>query len=291
MLTVGGSLCLFVSSLRAADGPEKVFEQRILPIFKSPNPSSCVQCHLAGVDLKDYILPDHEKTFRSLRDQGLIDLKSPEKSKILQLIQMGAEDKKAAALIHAKTRKAENEAFAAWIKAWCADAKLVKSPKLGEKERGKPSRPVEVIRHARKDRLLESFERNVWAMRFRCMSCHTEGTTQADKGVKKFGPRIAWFKKGGAEATMEYLLASRLVDVKEPEKSLILRKPLGAVKHEGGVKLQVGDQGYKALRAWVEDVAAIRAGRYAEVADLPAKETGPLRFGSNVWLKLSNTPA
>src|ERR1700685_1152712 len=68
--------------------PQQVFEKRILPIFRSSDPSSCVQCHLAGVELKSYILPSHEKTFRSLRDQGLIDLASPEKSKILKLIQM-----------------------------------------------------------------------------------------------------------------------------------------------------------------------------------------------------------
>src|SRR5579864_2170939 len=61
----------------------QVFEQRIVPIFKSPNPSSCVQCHLAGVDLKNYIRPSQEQTFASLRDQGLIDLNAPEKSKIL----------------------------------------------------------------------------------------------------------------------------------------------------------------------------------------------------------------
>src|ERR1051326_472226 len=65
-----------------------VFPKRILPIFKSPNPSSCTQCHLAGVDLKNYILPSHEKTFVSLRDQGLINLDKPEDSKILRLITM-----------------------------------------------------------------------------------------------------------------------------------------------------------------------------------------------------------
>ena len=75
---------------RAAEPtPREVFENRIAPIFKSPNPSSCAQCHLAGVDLKDYLLPDAEKTFRSLRDQGLIDLDAPEKSKIVKLIDMG----------------------------------------------------------------------------------------------------------------------------------------------------------------------------------------------------------
>src|ERR1700738_3979050 len=79
--------------------PQQVFEKRILPIFKSPDPSSCTQCHLAGVDLKNYILPSHEKTFVSLRDQGLIDLDRPEKSRILTLIQMGADEKNGASLI------------------------------------------------------------------------------------------------------------------------------------------------------------------------------------------------
>src|SRR5215468_8307840 len=91
----------------AEPSAREVFEQRLAPIFKSPYPSSCVQCHLAGVDLKDYILPDHEKTFRSLRDQGLVNLDKPEDSKILKLIQMGEKDTKAAALIHEKVRNLE----------------------------------------------------------------------------------------------------------------------------------------------------------------------------------------
>src|SRR5205823_5911469 len=84
---------------RAADDPSKVFEERILPIFKSPDPSSCVRCHLAAVDLKSYILPSAKDTFLALRDQGLIDLDKPEESKILKLINRGAGDPKAAGLI------------------------------------------------------------------------------------------------------------------------------------------------------------------------------------------------
>ena len=99
-----------------ADGtpsPLELFELRIMPIFKSPQPSSCIQCHLAAVDLKEYILPSHEKTFASLRDQGLVDLDHPEKSKILGLIKMGDKDlDKGARLIHAKMRAAEYEAYA-----------------------------------------------------------------------------------------------------------------------------------------------------------------------------------
>ncbi len=138
--------------------------------------------------------------------------------------------------------------------------------------------------------MLESFESNVWSMRFRCMSCHTEGTPQNDKLVKEHGERVAWFKKAGPEATMDYLITSKLIDLDKPEKSLLLTKPLNEVKHGGGVKFVIGDQGYKAVRAWVEDVAAIRKEKYAKAADLPPKGTGPKQFGTEAWLKLEKTP-
>jgi len=282
------ALAVPASELRA-DDPTKVFETRILPIFESPNPSSCVQCHLAGVDLKDYILPSAEKTFRSLRDQGLIDLASPGKSKILSLIAMGDTDPKAPA-VHAANRKAEYEAFAAWINACAADESLRTSPKLKAADLARPAKPNEVIRHARSDRLLESFEKTVWAMRFRCMNCHTEGTPQNDKFRKEHGDRVAWVKKAGPKATMDYLISSKLIDPADPENSLLLQKPLGKVKHEGGIKFAPGDQGHKAFRQWVDDVAAIKAGRYATAADLPKPANGPLQFGTEAWLKLENTP-
>jgi hypothetical protein len=287
--TVPVVVALAASAGAADPTPEEVFEKRLLPIFKSPNPSSCVQCHLAGVDLKDYILPSAEKTFRSLRDQGLIDLTDPAKSKILTLIQMGQGDAKTP-VVHAANRKAEYEAFAAWIKACVADPKYRASAKLAAAELAKPPVPPEVIRHGRADQLLAGFERNVWAMRFRCMNCHTEGTPQNDKFVKDYGAKVAWVRKAGAKATMDYLLASKLVDPAAPEKSLLLEKPLGAVKHEGGVKFVVGDQGYQAFRTWIEDVAAVRGGKYKTAADLPKADPGPARFGTDTWFKLTDCP-
>ncbi len=275
--------------VRAAEPtPAEVFEKRIVPIFKSPNPSSCVQCHLAGVDLKDYILPDADKTFRSLRDQGLIDLAAPEKSKIVKLIDMGGGAKGPNA-VNAKLRVAEREAFVAWIRACAADPKLKSTPKLDETERAEPARPVEVIRHARKDRVLESFEKNVWAWRFRCMNCHTEGTPQNDKYRTEYGDRVAWVNKDGPAATLDYLIASKLIDPAKPEQSLLLRKPLGE-KHEGGLKFVVGDDAYKGFRTWIEDVAAIRGDKYAAAKDLPPGDAGPERFGTDLWLKLTNCP-
>jgi hypothetical protein len=292
ILTVLACFAFFVLSgsvARAADDPAKVFEERILPIFKSPNPSSCVRCHLASVDLKNYILPSAKDTFLALRDQGLIDLDKPENSKILTLINRGVNDPKAAGLITAKQQKAEYEAFAAWIKACAADPAFKNEPKP-EKVPSLATKPVEVVRHARKDRVLESFEKNIWSLRFRCMNCHTEGTPQNDKLVKEHDERVAWFKKGGPEATMEYLLASKLIDLSQPEKSLLLTKPLNEVKHGGGIKIVVGDQGYTAIRGWIEDVAAMKSGKYTKATDLPAKGNAPKQFGTEAWFKLDKTP-
>jgi hypothetical protein len=281
---------LLLAALPAADPqtPEQVFDARIWPIFKSPDPSSCVQCHLAGVDLKNYIRPSSRETFLSLRDQGLVDLDRPERSRILALIDMG-KGEKGAALIHEKNRTAEYEAFVAWIKACCANTELRNAPKLKAEDLAKPPRPNEVIRHARKDQLLESFENSIWAMRFRCMSCHIEGTAENRKHVAEHGERVAWFKAAGPEATLKYLMDSRLIDVKNPENSLLLRKPLAEVKHGGGIKFLVGDEGYKAFRRFLEDYARIVGDRYEKVAELP-KPGAVEMFGTESWIKIQNTP-
>ncbi|HUG89487.1 MAG TPA: hypothetical protein VML55_01550 [Planctomycetaceae bacterium] len=242
--------------------PLEVFEQRIVPIFKSPQPASCVQCHLAAVDLKDYILPSHEQTFASLRDQGLIDLDDPAKSKILTLIQMGEQDRDGGArLIHEQTRRREYEAFSAWIKACCSDPRLRALPKRSADELARPKQPDEVIRHGRKSRVLDSFVRNVWSQRLRCFPCHTpheldESNPQHKLAIQrhkqfleefgaKFGPRLDIFRET-PEATLQSLIEKSrnappgtlpLINLQEPAKSLLVLKPtskLPAKNEQGG---------------------------------------------------------
>lgn len=231
--------------------PADLFDQRIMPIFRSPEPSSCVQCHLASVDLKNYILPSHEKTFVSLRDQGLIDLEHPEKSKILTLIRMGDKDlDEGARLIHEKTREAEIEAFASWVKACCDDPKLTSLPPIDEADLARPEKPNEVIRHARKSRIVDSFVRNVWSQRMRCFPCHTPFEIDSDnprhqaaiKNLKKFESqysedvvaRTRIFKET-PEDTVRYLIEQSrntpegelpLINLDDPTKSLLVLKPL-----------------------------------------------------------------
>lgn len=229
----------------------KLFEQRIMPIFRSPKPSSCVQCHLAAVDLKNYILPSHRDTFLSLREEGLIDVDQPERSKILTLIRMGDKDMdRGAKLIHEKTRKAELEAFSAWIEACCGDAELVTASFDKSLASVGPARPIEVVRHARKSRLAESFTRNVWSQRMRCFPCHTPAEIDDDNPkhkvpkqrhadfVKKYGLKMNLFA-ATPEATMaKWMMVARhpsakkkpskkfpLVNLDEPARSLIVLKP------------------------------------------------------------------
>ena len=268
--------------------PAQIFEKRILPIFKSPQPSSCVECHLAGVDLKNYILPSNEKTFLSLRDQGMIDLNKPDDSRILRLISMS--ENKGAALITEKLRKSELEAFTEWIKACAADSKLRDAPKLAASELAQPKRPNEVIRHDRADSVLASFERNIWSQRFRCTACHAPDGAENAKLAKENGEEMTWIRREGVEATMKFLLAGKLVVPKAPEKSLLLLKPLNQVKHGGGQKMLVGDLTYKAFRTWLEDYSKVVSDQYAKASDLPKEVAAPAAFGSEIWLKLTNTP-
>lgn len=328
-------LLVFVAPAFAQSGssgqptPLELFDQRIAPIFRSPNPSSCVQCHLSSVDLKNYILPSNEKTFASLRDQGLIDLDEPGKSKILTLIKMGEKDlDKGAKLIHEKTRQAEYDAFAAWITACCNDPVLRNLPKLSPEERARPDKPDEVIRHARKSRVVDSFARNVFSQRMRCFPCHTPHEVDennprqkaAVKGLRKLTEKLgeekmkqlAFFQTTPEETLQVLIERSRnapegtlpLLNLDEPEKSLLLLKPLSKlpakkengefekpssvvpVTHLGGLKMHPDDQSYKSFIAWIRDYANVVEGKYASVDELPADNW----VATQKVLRLSNVP-
>jgi len=266
LIVIAAAVCLEATTTtvfaqpEAGPTPQEVFDRRIIPIFRSPEPSSCVQCHLAAVDLKDYILPSMEQTFASLREQGLIDVDSPRESKILTLIRMGEKDlDRGARLIHEDVRNAEYEAFAAWIEACSADPTL-RTLALRTSEQAGPERPNGVIRHARRNRIVDSFARNVWSQRMRCFPCHTPHEIDASnpahraavktlkKLTERYGTeylqRLKLFRET-PEATMDHLIAlSRqpaegvppLINLENPRESLLLLKPMSKppLKNENG---------------------------------------------------------
>src|SRR5262245_31650161 len=156
-LWIFGSLVLSVSSA-GADDSLAIFRQRIEPILRAANPSSCSECHLSGVDLKDYIRPSQEETYAALKGAGLIDTANPGASKLLTFI---ARKPEKPSLVTEKIRQQEYDAFKAWIAA------AVKEPALAAAKASDPAigskLPEEVIRHARRDRVLASFIDNVWS--------------------------------------------------------------------------------------------------------------------------------
>lgn len=276
------STLLFVALLSFADDPQAIFERRILPILNSPKPSSCAECHLSGVELTDYLRPNPYETFAALNDAGMIDLKQPKQSKLLQFI---ARKPDKPSLVSAKVREEEHAAFTAWIEAAVADPKF-REAKIKAVDIG-PKIPNEVIRHGRNDQVLASFVEHIWSESLRCAGCHSPRLNQ--KQVEKFGARVSWIVPENPAATLQKLLDQGLIDLDNPTQSLLLQKPTMQVEHGGGQKMLVGDRSYKQFLAFIEDYAKSAHGEYRTAKDLPSPLTEVGR-ATDVWFKLTDVP-
>ena len=261
----------------------EVFKQRIVPIFQSPNPSSCSECHLSGIDLKNYIRPTEKETFAALVHGGLIDTENPDASKLLEFIERRPE---APSLIKDEVRKLELEAFRTWIHA------AVANPELGDSQQAPgvigPSVPLEVVRHARTDRVMQSFLENIWTEVGRCAACHSPDRNQ--EKVEEFGEEVSWIVLNDPLTTLNYMVEYKLIDTDAPEQSLLLKKPTLQVDHGGGEKMVVGDRTYKQFRRFIDDYAATVHGRYSSADQLP--EPSPEQsVVTDIWLKIEGVPA
>lgn len=262
------------------------FERRILPILNAQRPSSCAECHLSGVDLKNYIQPDQEKTFAALVAAGLVDVANPDESKILKFISRKSENP---GLITEDVRREELEAFRTWIHAAVNDPTLLAAK---SDEVIGPTLPMEVIRHARRDRVLASFIDNVWSEVGRCSSCHSPDQNQ--KQVKEHGEQVSWITLRDPQATLDYMIEAELIDVDSPAESLLLQKPTMQVEHGGGQKMMIGDRTYRQFRRFIGDYAAMVSGKYKSVDELPRESTEvsvATSMSDGIWLKLEGVPA
>ena len=123
-----------------------------------------------------------------------------------------------ARMIHEKTRRAEFEAFSAWIQACCQDETLTSVTTPSVAKTVGPEKPLEVVRHGRKSRLVESFTRNIWSQRMRCFPCHTPHEIDPENPnhqvpaqrhrefVEKYGAKMNLFAET-PEATLTQLVA------------------------------------------------------------------------------------
>jgi hypothetical protein len=270
-----------VEDQRGASEALAVFEKRILPIFHATKPSSCTECHLSGVDLKDYIQPSQKKTFASLVSVGLIDVDKPDDSKLLQLINRTPEKPN---LITAKVRQQEHAAFRAWIRAAVADPDLLAAKATDSVG---PQVPDAVIRHARNDRVLASFIENVWTEVGRCAACHSPDQNQ--KQVKEHGEQVSWIKLRDPQATLNHMVDAGIINPEQSLESLLLMKPTMQVEHGGGQKMVVGDRTYKQFRRFIDDYAKVVNAKY-EAADALPKQSVEVSLVTDIWLKLTEVP-
>ncbi|MFQ5734684.1 MAG: hypothetical protein ACE5KM_22350, partial [Planctomycetaceae bacterium] len=263
--------------------PQEIFKRRILPIMNSPQASSCTECHLSGVALQAYIHSDQATTFAALRKDGLIDVKDPEKSKILTFI---ARKPKKPNPITDKVRKQEFAAFKAWLMAAAKDPALLKASAdevtLGTKL------PPQVIRHARKDRVLSSFVDNVWSQVGRCISCHSPNKNA--RQVKKHGEQMSWIVPNDPAGTLKELVEAGNIDTDDPAESPVLTKPAGLSKHGGGPKFLVGGPAYRGFLRFLTDYAAITNGKYQSTKDIPEPPKELILLGKQ-HLRIVDMPA
>jgi hypothetical protein len=258
-----------------------LFEERILPIFQAKDPTSCTECHLSGVDLRDYIQPSQQETFASLLNAGLIDVQQPDNSKLLEFIRRKPEKPN---LITDKIRQQEHDSFQAWIRAAVKDSKLL--AKKSEQAIG-PQVSDEVIRHARTDRLLASFIDNIWTEVGRCAACHSPDRNQ--KQVKEHGKRVSWISLRDPQTTLDHMLDAGIIDPDSPLDSLLLTKPTMQIDHGGGQKLVVGDRTYTQFRQFIDDYANIVNGKYKTADQLPDRSS-EVSVVSEIWFKLKDVP-
>ena len=293
------ALCIFTLSIvffscfvdcgMADDSALDLFKKRITPILRSPKASSCSECHLSGVDLKNYIGKTQVDTFASLRNAGLINLERPDDSKLLALIKREPEN---ASPVSRQARAEEYTAFRAWIRAAVKDPVLAQA-KTDSDQLG-PSVPVEVIRHGRQQRVIASFVENIWSEMGRCVSCHSPELNRQKIGrngnTKEDVDAISWVVPRNPAATLEKLIETGNIETDAPEESLVLTKPVGLEEHGGGPKFALGSRTDKNFRRFLVDYAAVVNGKYEEVDQLPA-ESPIILQPTRQHLRITNLPA
>jgi len=267
----------------------EIFDRRMLPIVRSERASSCTECHFGGVELKNYVREDQASTFSALRDEGLIDLKNPDESKLLQFIARKPDNEDP---LIARVRRSEFQAFRAWIRAAVKQPELLAAMSTDTKIGAEL--PVEVIRHMRRDRVLRSFVENIWSEMGRCVSCHSPELNRNKIGRNGFTEEdvdaISWVVPRDPRATLEKLVETGNIDIDDPDASAVVTKPAGLEDHGGGPKFAVGSRTDKNFRRFLNDYAAVVAGKYTRVDQLP-DDVGEVAALTGQHLRIVDLPA
>lgn len=239
--------------------PAQTFHDRIEPLLADGRVSTCNQCHLSGVDLSVFARQTPCETWACLREQGLVDVASPDQSKVLSWIERASPDSD---LITPEVIEAERDAFRAWIEAnvacpsACGDVTCGapdEGPQCEVKDHGPTGAPDDSAELGCSDRELEQmFYDDVYAWRGRCFPCHFDTETKADQRAPRFLSAIGNCETGSA-VSLKRMLELGVFDLNDPEQSLLLLKPLDLPenRHGGGAKFTTKDQAYQSFLGFI----------------------------------------
>ncbi len=253
------------------DGSDRShYEERIAPLFEDDHPSTCNECHLAGVALGLYAQGDECQTMACMVEEGIVDLDHPQESVVLDWITRGTPDSE---LITEEVIQAEHDAMLEWIEYHsscnrgvcepvenpCGDGPNAGMCDVPPSGHDLPPREFEDPGDCSDKTLEIAFDELVYSWRGRCAPCHYD----SNLGSPEDAPR--WIAIGecnlGSLATMRNVIDTGLVDASDPANSLLLLEPLaesaGGLEHGGGDKFETfEDSAYVDFRRWIDRWAA-----------------------------------
>lgn len=264
-----------------AQSPAEIYQRRVVPLLQSSKASSCSECHLQGVNLREFLTSDPNESFAALRARGWIDTEQPSKSKFLQFI---AKKPEHSTELMDQVRQAELEGIGEWIRASVQDPESLKTP-LPELKDLKLDETL--MRHARKDQIQSRFIDIVWSQFERCANCHSPDRNS--KQVEKHGEQMSWIVPNSPAETLQLLEERKLINLETPLASLLKTKALGKDEHGGGVKFPEDGHTDREWGLFLTDYAAIKRARYSTSKEIP--QFDPIRtWRTGLHLKIKELP-
>ncbi len=252
--------CQDESGASCEDSPGALFDRKIAPLLTSNEPQTCSQCHAAGLDLADFVRGEPCEAMACLKQEGLVDLDTPEDSVLLSWIGRAEPDSK---LITQEVINQEKKAFLSWLRheALCGTCADIPCPDEAKQQCADEPKDVTQLNQesdpgdCSRTTLERLFRGTVYKNRGRCSPCHFETSTAVEEAPGFIAERGSC--QVASLATMLRVTGSGYIDTQSPQESLILTKPLpeseGGIRHGGHDKfVNQSDDAYREFSYFIE---------------------------------------
>jgi hypothetical protein len=248
-----------------------LYEKRVAPLLATDRPKTCNQCHLSGVDLSVFVRDNMCETRACLLELGLVDPVNPDDSLVLTWIARASPDSE---LITEEVIQEEYDAFKSFVHqiATCSGASCAGVHCPATSEDGgcgrdpQPNAATLVPEGTPCDppSMEGAFQDSVYVWRDRCFPCHFTSQTLADPTAPRWID-VTGGCESGSITTLHNIEQGGYINVEEPDRSLLLLKPLGpdlgGVEHGGADKFNgEKDPTYQSFRSFAEYYAGCMNG-------------------------------